>query len=307
MVTSAQSFFDSFRDKRSIKDAIKRNQEEGIYLEFKEKKDRSKPELDKEDKRNFADGLSMFANSDGGVQVWGVETKRSPNDIAVKSKPINRVKIFVNNLREYLKDAVVPSVDGVIIEEIIENQETKSGFVKILIPQSDKTPHRSQFSREYLKRSQTGKVKLEHFDLEDMFGRRQRAYLTLEFLNQKMVDEEIGKKNITFDLYLNNNGRAIGRDAMVVLFCPTEDIMSVKLSLTNIQIHSIDDIHKKPTYQLNLRNSLFYPTVNTRLGQLAITLNRENFSEDETTISWVVYADNMMPKNGGFKLIKSST
>src|SRR3989344_1151796 len=119
MVSIAQSFFDSFEDKDSIKDAIIRKQEEGLYLEFKQKKDRSKPQLDDKDKENFADGLSMFTNSDGGVQVWGVKTKKSPNDVATELKPINQVKVFANNLQEYLKDAVVPSVDGVIIKEII--------------------------------------------------------------------------------------------------------------------------------------------------------------------------------------------
>lgn len=35
------------------------------------------------------------------------------------------------------------------------------------------------FTREYYKRSEDGCYRLEHFDLEDMFGRRQRPLLEL--------------------------------------------------------------------------------------------------------------------------------
>ena len=47
---------------------------EDLHLEFKEKADRRTPELDKNDAANFSKALSGFANSDGGVLLWGVST-----------------------------------------------------------------------------------------------------------------------------------------------------------------------------------------------------------------------------------------
>lgn len=310
MTSNPQDFFNFFKDKSSLKQTVKNKQEEGLYLEFKQKRDRRNPILHEDDKKNFADGLSQFANSDGGVQIWGVKTKRSPNDRATELKPITQVEVFANNLMNYLKDAVIPSVDNVVIVPIFENKRLQTGYVKILIPASDKTPHRSMATREYYKRNMNGKYPLEHFDLEDMFGRRQKPYLRLLFtpkeitlLNSKQADTEGYLSDKIFIVYLNNDGRSLGRDAMAVIFCPEEKIMKINFSLSTIRISRIDDLHNnRPTFQLNLRQSIFYPTVNTRLGEMKVKIHKGYLNSGDASIKWAIYADNMTAKEGTFQL-----
>src|SRR5262245_16711236 len=72
---------------------------EHLYLEFKEKENRTRPSVTKPDRDHLAKALSGFANSDGGLLVWGVEARRDPNDpesadVAVRVKPIFRVSGF---------------------------------------------------------------------------------------------------------------------------------------------------------------------------------------------------------------------
>jgi len=61
-------------NKKMVDRFIQEKQEEHLTLEFKTVKNAGL--LDKNDKKNFAEALSGFSNSSGGVIVWGVETKK---------------------------------------------------------------------------------------------------------------------------------------------------------------------------------------------------------------------------------------
>ena len=46
---------------------------ERIHVDFKEKQNRSHAKLDESDKENLGKAVSGFANSGGGVLIWGFE------------------------------------------------------------------------------------------------------------------------------------------------------------------------------------------------------------------------------------------
>lgn len=48
---------------------------EGLYIDFKQKAIDTNGELSEDDKKNFSKLVSAFANLDGGVIVWGIETQ----------------------------------------------------------------------------------------------------------------------------------------------------------------------------------------------------------------------------------------
>ncbi len=87
---------------------------EDLYLEFKQKHDSSHAQLENDDKSNFSRALSGFANSDGGILIWGIETNKK--DESVKSlKPITDVDGFIRSLKSSLINFVQPFVDNVLI------------------------------------------------------------------------------------------------------------------------------------------------------------------------------------------------
>lgn len=82
-------------------------------------------------------------------------------------------------LNELTSRAVNPVVDGVIHKPLFSGDD--SGFVVTLVPESESGPHMAKLGEDrYYKRSGDTFYKLEHFDLEDMFGRRKKPKLTLE-------------------------------------------------------------------------------------------------------------------------------
>lgn len=164
-------FFASLSTEADLRGLITENTKENLHLEFKGKKDRSKPDLDESDAWQFSRALSGFANSAGGVLLWGIETGKGEQ--AKKLKPISGVAEFEARLKKSLLNSTQPIVEGVQINVIPASDDASAGYVACFIPESNRTPHRAMLAdREYYKRSTEGFYRLEHFDLEDMFGRR---------------------------------------------------------------------------------------------------------------------------------------
>ena len=205
----AQTVFDSVGDVAAVKQLVDDRVQENIYLEFKTKKDRRTPELDDSDSFQFSRALSGFANSDGGVVIWGVETDKEERACALK--PIAQVEDFAARLKKSMLNAVQPMVDGIVIETIVDASDSTVGFARCLVPRSDKTPHRAlRAGREYFRRSAEGFYRLEHFDLDDAFGRRPRPVLLVQI---QLVPRPEGDPHEVVHFSFLNEGRGVARHA----------------------------------------------------------------------------------------------
>jgi predicted HTH transcriptional regulator len=140
---------------------------ESLYLEFKQKRDQRDDRLHKDDSQGFSEALSGFANSDGGVVLFGVATKKHGGSIdkADEVKPIANAEQFRWRLKSYILAATSPPVDNVSLEFIKENGT--HGYVKCLVPPSDRPPHMAMPDRHYYRRSIDSFRSMDHFELED--------------------------------------------------------------------------------------------------------------------------------------------
>ncbi|CAG0936474.1 hypothetical protein TFLX_05349 [Thermoflexales bacterium] len=150
---------------------------ERVHVDFKEKRDRRVATLDEDDKVNLAKAISGFANSGGGVLIWGVEDK------TLNPKPITNVSEFMKamlGLAAQLTDPIVQGIDG----DCISSGTGLEGFGFVYIPESSLPPHRVVLSHKDIKNHyyvRTGEsfVTASHAQLEDMFGRRPQPRLSL--------------------------------------------------------------------------------------------------------------------------------
>ncbi len=157
---------------------IEEKQGEHLQLEFKtiSKSDFSH----KDDKKNYAKALSGFANSSGGLIFWGVVAEKNDENIdcACGKKEIEPLSQFVARLNELEGSFVSPIVEGVEHKPLYESDD--KGYAVTLVPPSDSGPHMAKSGEDrYYKRSGDSFMKMEHFDLEDMFGRRKKPKLSL--------------------------------------------------------------------------------------------------------------------------------
>jgi hypothetical protein len=161
-----------------INNFVSSQQEENLFLDFKVVNGANLSHAD--DKKNLAKALSGFANSSGGLIVWGVDARKNTQgiDCAVGIQEIAPLPLFISRLNELTGRAVNPIVEGVQHKPITTTGD--GGFAITLVPESESIPHMAKLGEDrYYKRSGDSFYKMEHFDLEDMFGRRKKPRLSL--------------------------------------------------------------------------------------------------------------------------------
>lgn len=170
---------------KRIQQLIEERQEEGLFLDFKEIKETNIPGVQKDARKIYAKALSGFSNAAGGVIVWGVEGRapeKGEPDVAISEKPIKHLKKFLTDLNSLISDAITPLNTGVQNIEIYLNDEPSKdeGFVVTYVPASERPPHRAMFQdNTYYIRAGDSFIMMEHFMLEDAFGKRVKPKLEI--------------------------------------------------------------------------------------------------------------------------------
>src|SRR5262245_35194 len=100
---------------------------ENEWRDFKEKNPQGK---ERELRTAWSEALAAFANTEGGVVVWGVECKRNQHGIdqVREVRPIDGPEQWAQRLRDWHIEATSQPVTGVQIEVVKHPNENK-GFV----------------------------------------------------------------------------------------------------------------------------------------------------------------------------------
>jgi hypothetical protein len=144
-----------------ITEMIELGVEENLHLDYKSidsllNTDAKKMELSKD--------VSAFANSDGGIIIYGVkEINNKPTGFDNKPSSVNR---------EWIENVILSSIQNKIEDLNIIPLDYENGcqvFV-IEIPKSDRAPHIAK-DRRYYKRYNFSSVPMEHYEIEDIRNR----------------------------------------------------------------------------------------------------------------------------------------
>ncbi len=290
------SYFHSIKSEDDLKRMITDHVKEDLYLEFKQKHDRRHAQLEDDDKFNFSRALSGFANSDGGILIWGVETYKR-DESARSLKPVTDVDGFIRSLKSSLLNTVQPFVDNVLIEKIPTDASEQIGFVKCLIPQSDKTPHRAMLAeREYYKRSTEGFYRLEHFDLEDMFGRRQKPLLVIHTDSGNFPGDDPEMRVVKFSF--TNEGRWTAQH--VGFLCQFDDNIEL-IGILGFEIRNVTELNDgNPTISYDNYSNVIHPNAIMRyLGGVRYK-RRDKTKKIQGVITY--YCQGMMAKTMAIEL-----
>lgn len=176
-----KEYFDSINI-NEIERFIQDIQEENVHLEFKTTMHPIYNNENREfDKKNISKVISGFANSNGGIVIWGIKAKENEKkqDVAYKKKPIKELTKFLNILNRLEGQALTPIVSGVIHEPIEIGSD--EGFIKTYVPPSDFAPHMANYSnKHYYKRSGDSFYICEHYDIIDLINRKRSPKLKFE-------------------------------------------------------------------------------------------------------------------------------
>lgn len=195
-------------DAAEVRAMIARKEPEGLTLDYKRFDPSGEP--NKHDKDHVAEVVSGFANSAGGILVWGVATESRPGDSALPTSvvPIRDPRRAQARIRELASQLVQPPVSGVRVDAIDMGD---GGVVKMLVPQSDDGPHRTAAKDgQYYRRAADRFDAMFHHEIAAAFSRPTRAKLIVRgyWYPNLVVEKPHGYVGGRVTFTLQNVGRA---------------------------------------------------------------------------------------------------
>ncbi|MEZ4828273.1 MAG: ATP-binding protein [Bacteroidia bacterium] len=331
------------RNISDIENLILNQVEENIHLDYKaadalQKTDGKKKEISKD--------ISAFANSDGGIVIYGVKEFTEPTKkyLPEKIDPIDRNLISKEWLEQVINSNVSPRIDGIkIIPISILTEKDKVVYV-VEIPKSN-TAHQAGDQR-YYKRFNFESVAMYDYEIRDVMNRKKFPKIELSFeieqytyevksmfptiptfnFNQpQRQPEKVFKTLNTLTIHGHNIGGVYAD--YVNCFIEIPALMLEAKEYQHIDTFYKDNIEYKKIYCDNtireikevttLLNNTYpkywpsrydpiLPDTNSRLKEIKLKSDINSFSG---TIFWSINADNA-PKTSGqidFKEIEIST
>jgi hypothetical protein len=188
-----------------IDELLKSAAQEGLQLEFKVKSNPSTGVLAPKDRGLLGPALSAFANSAGGVMIWGIEAAPVDGiDAANRPIPIPDLARFQSDVQRAVGDLLMPRHDGIEIAVIEDPKASGTGYLAIWVARSERRPHRSEAKddKHYWKRIGNQTIRMEHYDIEDAFNRSAPA--ELQFVVSDILPTADGRRLV---FHLKNEDR----------------------------------------------------------------------------------------------------
>jgi Putative DNA-binding domain len=186
--------------------------EEGAQQEFKSAAalkvgDREKTEISKD--------VSSFANSAGGIIVYGMDEEPAPPHKATALSPINPQEFSKEWLEQVINSRVQPHIQDLIIRPIDIAATSSRGVSYVVIIPASFTAHQA-YDRRYYKRYNFESVPMEDYEIRQTMNRRQKPTykVALEMLRHRR-DE-----SVTVRAVIENTSETIGEKVSAILFAP---------------------------------------------------------------------------------------
>ena len=209
---ASESFLMGSRTINWIESLVNNNIPESLHLDYKSgaalsQSDHAKNEISKD--------IAAFANSDGGIIIYGVESK-GVYPVAIKGNSDR--KISSEWLYQVINSNITPRPNDVSISQIevcprmlVRNQSnTDRELVYVVEVPKSSTAHQSKDKR-YYKRHGTECVPMEHYEVLDTLNRQEGPVLTCEIrLKDGQTAVNIPETRIvTFEVLSQNLGGGV--------------------------------------------------------------------------------------------------
>lgn len=315
-----------------IENLILNQVEENLHLDYKaadalQKTDSKKKEISKD--------ISAFANSDGGIVIYGVKEFTEPTKkyLPEKTDPIDRNIISKEWLEQVINSNVSPRIDGIKITPIPIEIEKDKVILVVEIPKSN-TAHQAGDQR-YYKRFNFESVAMYDYEIRDVMNRKKFPKIELSFKIEQNTFEDnsmfptipkfnfnqpqrqpakVFKTTSTLSVYGHNIGGVYADYVNCYIEIPASMLDSKEYN--HIDTFDKDGIAYKQIYCDNtirevkevtpLMNNTFYkywpsrydPILPDTISRLKIIVLKSNVDEFSGMIFWSLNVDNA-PKTIG--------
>jgi hypothetical protein len=154
---------------------IENHVEESVYLDFKAAGSLVATE---DKKKEIAKDVSAFANSDGGIIVYGIT---EANHQAGSLSYIDGNAITKEWLEQVIQSRVSPRLNMPLVYPVRFDNDISQSVYVVKIPRSVHAPHMTA-DKKFYKRYNFQSVQMEEFEIRDLYNRKDRTDLIIDEL-----------------------------------------------------------------------------------------------------------------------------
>lgn len=196
-------------DFETIESFIKNSIEESVNIEFKAAGALSKKDADK---KEVSKDVAAFANSDGGIIVYGISEKNHKAD----SFSFIDGTIFTKEwLEQIISSTIKRNIPDLKIFPIRNKGKIEESLYVVQIPSSIEAPHMSRDKRFY-RRAQFESLMMEEYEVRSLYGRKVKSKIQLNGYSIKRIDSD-NDESYKFNCVVNivNTGEKAEKDYKV--------------------------------------------------------------------------------------------
>lgn len=280
---------------------------ESPYLDFKESKSKN-GELSREERAAQGQALSAFANTYGGVLIWGVEAKNNqPNQL----RPIPNIAKFERTIQDQLGQALAPPL-SIDVHRIDDPSNLGSGYVVIFVPSANPKPYMSLIDHRYYIRSGSNSIKAEHPIVRSLFLATAVPNARLEIIDASASHNSVAAV-IYDDGSVQSYGDHVRIDARIILQntggVPIHGCAIAVPARQNYTIGGINDLYhdrvqilhatlgEESTTRVEARlfimreHVVVYPGTALVVGSFQMTLDSNFYDETPISVPYAIFTD----------------
>ncbi|WP_340114861.1 AlbA family DNA-binding domain-containing protein [Maribellus mangrovi] len=187
-------------DESTIKSFIENEIEESINIEFKAGEALARTESKK---KEISKDVSAFANSDGGIIVYGIHEE---NNRAHSLSFINGNEFSKEWLEQIISSTIHRSIPDLKIYPIRFDKDIERTVYVVKIPSSIEAPHISKDKRFY-RRYNFESVPMEEYEIRQLYGRKVRSKLSLAgYILHSVAPDNDDNKMFHCEAHVYNDG-----------------------------------------------------------------------------------------------------
>lgn len=192
---------------KAIDQLISDRKAEELFLDFKLSSNRGNSNnLTADDRKNYDRAISGFGNSEGGILIWGVDSKSIDRGESIDQCkfPLKDAIRFVRNLNHIGSGRTVPPHSEIENHEVIAGNNNE-GYVISHIPKCNIAPIQT-VSRDFLVRIGSNFEKASYSYLASQFGKRPEPVIFIMYIVSAPVLERDGLLSFSVGLNIFNGG-----------------------------------------------------------------------------------------------------
>ena len=260
----------SFSEK-DILELIENEIEESIHLDFKAAGALGKSEGKR---KEISKDVSAFANSDGGVIIYGVNEKNHKAD----SLSFIDGNIFTKEwLEQIISSAIQKRISDLkIIPLRFDNKIEKTIYI-VHIPKSMNTPHLCKDKRFY-KRYNFESVQMEEYEIRELYGRKSKSKLQILSFNISEKKEN-GKVLVLFSFDVFNKGDVPEASYKLNVYFNNFNKL-ITLTWDKINTNYDYTVYQKKRIKISAENRLtIYPTEKITVMRFTMEIDENNIKQ----------------------------